>query len=60
MPNGLPANDPLAPAKADFIEVNVGMLGPDVVEYASNDTPDPIIEPFGGIGVDSAARIFAC
>jgi hypothetical protein len=58
-PNDLAFGDALRPAKADFVEIEVGMLGADVVKDASRCPLHPEIEPLDRVGVNRIANILA-
>src|SRR5262245_54809954 len=51
--------DALRPAKADFVEIEVGMLGTDVMKDTGHRALHPQIEALDRIGVNRAANIFA-
>ena len=53
------ADDALRPAKADLVEIEIGMLRADVVENTSHRPANSGIEPFGGVGVNRAAGVLA-
>ncbi len=51
--------DALRPAKADFVKIEVGMLGADVMKDAGHRALHPQIEPLDRVGVNRATNIFA-
>src|SRR5271170_626426 len=58
-PNNLALGDALRPAKADFVEIEVGMLGADVVKDTGHRALHSEIEALDRIGVNRATNIFA-
>ena len=50
--------DALRPAKADFVEIEVGMLGADVMKDAGHRALHPQIEALNRIGMNRATNIF--
>src|SRR5215471_13879731 len=58
-PEDLALGDALRPAKADFVEIEVGMLGTDVMKDAGHRTLHPQIEALDRVGVNRATNIFA-
>src|SRR5271155_1690088 len=55
----LACGDALRPAKADFVEIEVGMLGADVMKDAGHRALHPQIEALDRVGVNPTANIFA-
>src|SRR5215471_13271935 len=55
----LALGDALRPAKADFVEIEVGMLGTDVMKDASHRALHPQIEALDRVGVNRATNLFA-
>src|SRR5271163_2701637 len=55
----LACGDALRPAKADFVEIEVGMLGADVMKDAGHRALHPEIEALDRVGMNRAANIFA-
>ena len=58
-PDDFAFGDALRPAEADFVEIEVGMLGADVMKDASHRALHPQIEALDRVGVNRAANIFA-
>src|ERR1700761_9342877 len=58
-PDDLAFGDALRPAKTDFVEIEVGMLGADVMKDASHRALHPQIEALDRVGVNRATNIFA-
>jgi hypothetical protein len=53
------SHHPLRPAKADLIELQIGVVWADVVEDTGDGAANAVIEALGRIGMDGAADIFA-
>ena len=51
--------DALRPAKTDFVEIEVGMLGADVMKDPGHRALHPQIEALDRVGVNRATHIFA-
>src|SRR6516165_10742737 len=51
--------DALRPAKADFVEIEVGMLGTDVMKDTGHRALHPEIKALDRVGVNRATNIFA-
>src|SRR6516165_2662312 len=55
----LALGDALRPAKANFVEIEVGMLGADMMKDTGHRALHPQIEALDRIGVNRATNIFA-
>ena len=53
----LACDDPLRPAKADLVEVEIRQMRADVVEHARDGAADPIVEAFRRVDVNRTAGI---
>lgn len=58
-PDDLTFGNALRPAKADFVEIEVGMLGADVMKDAGHGALHPEVEALDRVGMNRAANIFA-